>query len=89
MALVPTRAAANELAEVGGDLWLVRDVLERGYDCASRDRKRGELEKCFRRKDGLYKVVVAKSHSRLLREDVWVIVHVARFGGERRRSVKR
>lgn len=87
--MVATKAAANELAEVGGDLWLVRDVLERGYDCVSRDRKRGELEKCLRKRKCIYKVVVARSHSRLLRQDVWVILHAARFGGEKKRSAKR
>jgi len=81
--LVPTKAAADELAEIKGDLWLVKEVLERGYDCRSRERKEGELEMCLRKKNGFLKVVVARSHSRHLRQEVWVVVHVARFGGER------
>jgi len=81
--LIPTKAAAEELAQLGCDLWLVKEILERGYSCASRDRGPGELEMCLKKKHGLYKVVVAKSYSNALKQNVWVIIHIARFGGEK------
>jgi len=77
-----TRHAGDELADLGLDLWFVKEVLENGYDWPSKERKREEIERCIRRKRAIYKVVAARSHSRLPKQDVWVIIHVSKFGGE-------
>ena len=78
--IIPSRHAGNELMNLGLDLWFVENVLKEGYDCPSRKRKPGEIERCIKKGKAIYKVIAARSYSHGLKKKVWVVVHVGKFG---------
>ena len=53
----------------------VLQVLEDGIEATGRSQ--GVVEKCLQKKTGLVKVVACESHDYSLKEEVWVIIHVA------------
>lgn len=65
-----------ELYNKNLDLYVVLDVLERGYDCSKGKRSKGIIEKCLDKRRKTIGVVVAKSFNYSLDSEVWVITHV-------------
>ncbi|MCS4540845.1 MAG: hypothetical protein HY929_00755 [Euryarchaeota archaeon] len=55
---MPSSSAAEELLRQGLDLNDIKEILERGFDCARSKRKAGTLEKCIIVGDWLRKAVV-------------------------------
>lgn len=66
-----------ELLNLGFDLYDVLTILEEGKRCERSKRKKGIVEKCLRRKNRTYKVVVAETI--YLGKPAWAIIHVGRF----------
>lgn len=63
------------MAELGLDLYDVKEILENGFDCPRSKRRKGIEEKCIKKKGKTIKVVVEKmtSKSGIL---YWRIRHV-------------
>lgn len=60
------------------DLWLVKEILEKGYDCAKSKRKVNVLEKCVQRKGKEIRVVAALVEWN--DKSFWRLVHVGKTG---------
>jgi len=74
---VANRVVHKELAELGLDLWDVKEILEFGFDCSRGRRKPNIKEKCIRIGNKIIKVVVEKSE--VEEENVWKLRHVGIF----------
>ncbi len=76
--IIPSIAAQRELDELEHDLWLVKEVLEEGHDCAGSRRKPNIIERCTTRKGKEIRVVVALVEW----EDkaFWRVIHVGKTG---------
>lgn len=79
--LIPSATAQHELDELGKDLWFVKEVLERGYDCAVSKRKPNIVEKCVYRKGKEFRVVAALVAWK--DKAFWRIIHVGKTGKHR------
>lgn len=79
LSLIPTRSAMVEIFDMGFDLYMVSEILEKGYDCQRSPRKKGTLEKCLDRGSKTMKVVVVQSYNHDKEADVWAITHVGMF----------
>ena len=76
--LIPSVAAQRELDGLGYDLWFVKEVLEKGHDCAVSKRKPNIIEKCVTRKGKEIRVVVALVGWE--GKAFWRIIHVGKTG---------
>ena len=74
----PTKSAADELLYARKGLWDVLEILEDGYSCSSSRRNRNILEKCIRKGNDIYKVVVVD------RGSYWLTIHFGKFSYKRR-----
>lgn len=61
MRIEPTLSASRELAEEGKDLYDVLKILEDGYDCSASKRDKSIIEKCWKKGNKEYKVVLAEA----------------------------
>jgi len=57
----PTLSASRELAKECKDLYDVLKILEEGYDCSASKRKTDIIERCLKRREKEYKVVLAET----------------------------
>ena len=71
--LKATKNSAEELWQLKKDLWDVLKILDRGYDCSSSKRKANILEKCIKKGNTIFKVVVADC------EDYFLLIHFGKF----------
>lgn len=79
IALIPTRSALKEMFDLGFDLFMVAEILEKGHDCSRSKRTAGTIEKCIDRAGKTLKAVAVQSYNHSLDMDVWVITHVGMF----------
>ena len=82
----PTLAATRELLKYNKDLMDVSEILNEGYVCGTK-RKSNIIEKCMRKGDKEFKVVVAKTSIRYpdnYREYVWRLIHFGRVAFKKR-----
>lgn len=79
--IIPSLSAQEELDKIGADLWLVKEVLERGYDCAASRRKPNIVEKCIRKKDKEIRVVAVLVKWK--DKSFWRVIHVGKTGRHR------
>ena len=87
----PTLSASRELMQYSMDLYDVLGVLENGYDCSASRRKSSIIEKCLKKGDKEYKVVLAETQIKYPNgyvERVLRLIHFGRitFKKERRRK---
>ena len=68
-----TKTSSEELWRYRKDLWDVLKILEKGYPCPKGKRKGNVIEKCFRRGDKVYKVVIVEL------EDYYLPIHFGLF----------
>jgi len=61
MRIEPTLSASRELVKEGKDLYDVLKVLEEGYDCSASKRSKNIIEKCWKKGNKEYKVVLAQT----------------------------
>ncbi len=76
--LIPSKAAAEELAKYGLMIQSCKKILEEGYD-APRKRAKDTEEKWLDRGNKTYNVVVVRSFNYMYNEDVWLITHLGKF----------
>ena len=57
----PTMSASRELVKEGKDLYDVLKILEEGYDCSASKRDKNIIEKCWKKGNKEYKVVLAET----------------------------
>ncbi len=74
--LIPTLSATRELLKLNMDIYDVLEILEKGFDCAKSKRKQEVFERCVKKKNKIFKVVVVKDEWRWSGEKVWTITHV-------------
>lgn len=74
--LIPTLSATRELLKLNMDLYDVLKILEKGFDCTKSKRKSGVIERCVKKKNKIFKVVIVKDEWRWSGEKVWTITHV-------------
>jgi hypothetical protein len=91
MRIEPTLSASRELVREGKDLYDVLKILEEGYDCSSSKRKENIIERCVRKGNKEYKVVLAQTEVTYpdgYTEKVWRLIHVGKitYKKERRRE---
>lgn len=76
--IVVSNSAMRELFKFGKDMSDIIKVLEQGHD-APRKRAKGTIEKWLNKGNKTYNVVVIKDYHRLLKEDVWAVIHFGKF----------
>ena len=86
-----TLSASRELAEEGKDLHDVLKILEEGYDCSASKRGQNIVERCVKKGDKQYKVVLAQTEATYpdgYIEKVWRIIHFGKssYKKERRKT---
>ena len=81
--LILSKSAKEELFKYGCTLEDCKKILEEGYD-APRKRKGDVVEKWFDRGNKIYNCVIVKDHNEIIQEDVWVIIHLGKFGRKRK-----
>ncbi|MFH1246746.1 MAG: hypothetical protein V1644_00035 [Candidatus Micrarchaeota archaeon] len=88
MRVVASKAAERELFDLG--LWLndAVEVLDCGFDCSRSKRKCDKIERCLKKGEKILRVVGVYSYNYLLREEVFVIVHVSLEGLKWSKKVK-
>ena len=74
--LRPSKHAYFEMANLGLDLYDIQSILELGYNCNKQKRSKDTIEKCFKKGKKEFKVVIIKSYSFDIDDDVWLIKHV-------------
>ncbi len=74
--LIPTLSATRELLKLNMDLYDVLKILEKGFDCTESKRKSGVIERCVKKKNKIFKVVIVKDEWRWSGEKIWTITHV-------------
>lgn len=77
--IIPTKGAQIEMDEIGLDLWRVKEILERGYDCPRSKRAKNIIERCIYRKNKEIRAVAALVKWK--EGEFWRIVHVGKTGG--------
>lgn len=77
--LIPSKSAMRELVEYGLRLDDCRQILEEGYE-APRRRAEGTEEKWIDKGGKTYSVVIVKSFNYFYDEEVYLIIHVGKFG---------
>ena len=83
--LIPSKSAANELAEYRLMIEDCKEILEKGY--LQRIRKKGTLEMWKDFGDKTYNVVVVKSFNYLYNEEVYLIIHIGAFTKKSKKSL--
>ena len=78
----PSRTADREMVDLRIYMDDVLKILEHGKDAKRSRRKRGTIEKKYRIRGKMIKVVVASSITRWNNERVWLITHVGETRGE-------
>ncbi|MBI4162804.1 MAG: hypothetical protein HY513_03910 [Candidatus Aenigmarchaeota archaeon] len=74
----PTLAGTRELLKHDKDLTDVLEILNEGYECSASKRKENIIERCIRRNEKEFKVVVGKTKVKFqdgYEEDVWRLIH--------------
>ena len=88
----PTLSSSRELAEEGNDLYDVLKILEEGYDCSASKRSQNIVEKCIKKGNKQYKVVLAQTEvtypDRYI-EKVWRIIHFGKSSYKKKRRKKK
>lgn len=78
----PSRTADREMVDLRIYLDDVLKVLEHGTDAERSRRRKGTIEKRYRIRGKMIKVVVVGSVTRWNNERVWLITHVGETRGE-------
>lgn len=78
----PARTADREMVDLKIYLDDVLKVLERGQDAKRSRRKKGTIEKKYRIRGKMIKVVIVESLTRWNNERVWLITHVGETRGD-------
>lgn len=73
-----TKNAAEELWQFKKDLRDVLEILEKGYDCSRSKRKANVLEKCIRKGNIIFKVVVVNL------DGYFLLIHFGKFTYKKR-----
>jgi ppGpp synthetase/RelA/SpoT-type nucleotidyltranferase len=76
--IIPSYSAMRELMYYGFDIYDVIKILENGYD-APRKRKKDVIEKWLDKGNKTYNIVIGKNYNELLKEEVWVLIHIGKF----------
>lgn len=74
--IIPSVSAQREMDEIGIDLFLVKKVLEKGYDCQRSRRERNIRERCIHWKGKELRVVVALVSWK--GKSFWRVTHVGK-----------
>ncbi len=74
--IIPTLSATRELLKLNLDLYDVLEILENGFDCSKSKRKPEVFERCIKKKNKIFKVVVVKDEWRWSGKKVWTLTHV-------------
>jgi len=74
-----SRRVYQELEELGIDLWVVKYILEYGFDCQRSKRRKGIVERCIRSDRKVVKVVVEEFET-FEGNRVWLLLHVGMIG---------
>lgn len=74
--LRPSKHAYFEMVDLGLDLYDLKSILEFGYDCSKQKRSKDTIEKCLKKGKKEFKVVIIKSYSFDIDDEVWLIKHV-------------
>ncbi|MFH0836518.1 MAG: hypothetical protein V1870_00140 [Candidatus Aenigmatarchaeota archaeon] len=83
----PTLAATRELFKYNKDLTDVLEILTNGYECGSSTRKPNIIERCMRKNDKEFKVVIARCQIKYpdsFVETVWRLVHFGKVSFKER-----
>ncbi len=75
--LTSSKSALNELMKYGFDLEDCKEILELGYH--GRKRSKNKIEKWLDRRDKTFNIVIAKDFHEIMKEEVWVIIHLGKF----------
>ena len=91
MRIEPTLSASRELMDEGKDLYDVLKILEEGYDCSASKRGKNIIEKCWKKGNKEYKVVLAETEVTYpdgFREKVLRLIHFGKntYKKERRKE---
>ena len=86
--VVGSKAAEQELYDLG--LWLndAVTVLDSGFECSRSRRKSDKIERCLRKGDKILRVVAAYDYNRMMQMEVIVIIHVSIEGLKWSKKVK-
>lgn len=76
--IVVSDSAMRELIKEEKTLYDVVNILEEGYD-APRKRKSGTIEKWLDKGNKTLNAVIVKDYNEIMKEDVWVLIHLGKF----------
>jgi len=77
--LIPTKDAQNEMDDIGLDLWQIKEIIEKGYECSRSQRAKNIVERCIFKRGKEVRVVVALVEWK--QGSFWRIIHVGKTSG--------
>jgi len=75
--LIPSKSAVRELLKHELMVEDCQEILEKGYE--PRKRAKDTIEKWLDFGNETYNVVVVKDYNEIVKEEVWVIIHLVKF----------